>query len=149
MRPFFLRWLVTTLAVRLVTQLDWVGVHADGWMPLVAGGLLLGILNAFIRPLLLLLSLPLIVVTMGLFIFVVNALTLASVGVLIPGFHVEGFWAALFGSMLISVISWILNLLIRSGEEPPLVRRVVVRQEERQSGLPDIKPVKGRVIDEE
>ncbi len=152
MKPFLLRWLITSLAVLLVTQLDWVGVRADGWMPLLAGSLLLGILNAFVRPVLLLLSLPLILVTMGLFLLVVNAITLALVGALIPGFHVDGFWAALFGALLISIVSGILSFLIGNTGEQPLVRRVVVSggEEGRLSqGGQDIKPVRGRVVDDE
>ncbi len=152
MKPFLLRWLITSLAVLLVTQLGWVGVQADGWMPLLAASLLLGILNAVVRPVLLLLSLPLILLTMGLFLLVINAITLALVGVLIPGFHVDGFWAALFGALLISIVSGVLSLLIGGGEGPT-VRRVVVPQagggERLSQGGQEIKPVRGRVVGDE
>ena len=77
---------------------------------------MLGIINAFVRPVLLLLSLPFIIVTMGLFIFVVNALLLMLVSKIIPPFHVAGFWSAFFGSIIISLISWILSSLFRGSD---------------------------------
>lgn len=115
MKPFLIRWLITTMAVLAVSLLPWVGVHADGLGALLGAGLLLGFFNAFLRPVLLLVSLPLILVTAGLFFFVVNAATLYLVGSAIPGFHVDGFWSALFGSMLIGFFSWLLGLFIQPG----------------------------------
>jgi putative membrane protein len=104
---------------------------------LICASLLLGIINAMIRPVLLLLSLPFIVVTLGFFILIVNALMLKLVGVLVWGFHVEGFWSAFFGSILIGIVSWALNGFIR-GEDGRV--HVITRQTQ-------IKQARGRVID--
>ena len=111
MRGFLFRSLLTMLAV-LATAHVVPGISVDGWVPALGAAIVLGLLNAILRPLLLLLSLPFILLTLGLFIFVVNAVLLALTAVLIPGFHVAGFWSAVFGSIVISIISGILNLLV-------------------------------------
>jgi Predicted membrane protein len=112
---FLIRWMVTTLAVMAAA---WVfpGISYDTAGALLGASLLLGIINALVRPVLLLLSLPFILVTMGLFIFVVNALMLLLVSGLVPTFHVDGFWTAFFGSIVISLVSWALSLVFRSSD---------------------------------
>ena len=75
-------------------------------------GLILGVVNVFVRPVLLVLTLPLTLVTLGLFIFVVNALCLGLTAALVPGFDIAGFWSMLFGALVVSVVSWILNGLL-------------------------------------
>jgi putative membrane protein len=115
MAAFVIRWLVTTVAVLVAAHLI-SGISYDSWGALLGASLLLGIINAFVRPVLLLLSLPFIIVTMGLFIFVVNALLLMLVSKIIPPFHVAGFWSAFFGSIIISLISWILSSLFRGSD---------------------------------
>lgn len=115
MSAFLIRWLITTAAV-FVTANIVPGIHCDKFGALLGAALLLGIINAFIRPVLLLLSLPLIIVTMGLFIFVVNALLLMLVSSLVPEFHVAGFWSAFFGSIIISFISWVLSSIFRGSD---------------------------------
>jgi putative membrane protein len=72
----------------------------------------LGILNAFFRPILILLTLPINLLTLGLFTFVVNALLLMLTSSIISGFHVQGFWSAVFGSLVISVVSWLLTSVV-------------------------------------
>jgi putative membrane protein len=74
--------------------------------------LVLGLVNAVIRPLLVLLTLPVTVLTLGLFIFVINGLLFWAVGSLIPGFHVAGFWSGVLGAIIFSIISWILSALV-------------------------------------
>lgn len=115
MGAFVLRWFVTTIAV-LVAERLLPGIQCNGWGTLLGASLLLGIINAFVRPVLLLLSLPFIIVTMGLFIFVVNALLLLLVSMIIPEFHVDGFWNAFFGSIIISLVSWILSSFFRGSD---------------------------------
>jgi putative membrane protein len=78
---------------------------------LIAGGIL-GVINALVRPVLLLLTLPLTLVTLGLFIFVVNAVCLGLTAAVVPGFAITGFWAALGGALVVSIVSWILNGLL-------------------------------------
>jgi putative membrane protein len=112
---FFIRWMVTTIAV-FVAERILPGIKCSGVEALLGASLLLGIINAFVRPFLLLLSLPFIIITMGLFIFVVNALLLLFVSQIIPPFHVDGFWNALFGAIIISMVSWILSSFFRTSD---------------------------------
>ena len=115
MSAFLVRWLVTTIAVLAAERLL-PGIRCDGWGALLGASLLLGIINAFVRPVLLLLSLPFIIVTMGLFIFVVNALLLLLVSKIIPPFQVDGFWTAFFGAIIISLVSWVLSSFFRGSD---------------------------------
>ncbi|HEY5814230.1 MAG TPA: phage holin family protein [Terrimicrobiaceae bacterium] len=115
MAAFVIRWLVTTVAVLIATHLI-PGMSYEGFGTLLGASLLLGIINAFIRPVLLLLSLPWIIMTMGLFIFVINALLLLLVSKIIPGFQVSGFWSAFFGAIVISMVSWLLSSFFRGSD---------------------------------
>lgn len=115
MAAFLIRWFVTTIAVFIAERIL-PGIQCDSTSALLGASLLLGIVNAFVRPILLLLSLPFIIVTMGLFIFVVNALLLMFVSTIIPSFHVDGFWNAFFGSIIISIVSWALSSFFRGSD---------------------------------
>src|SRR5438046_6539328 len=107
MKHFVFRWFITTFAVFVAAPI--VGInYGDRIGCLLAASLLLGIINAFIRPILLLLSLPLILVTLGVFILIINALMLKFVGEIMPCFEVPGFWRAFFGAIIISIISCLL-----------------------------------------
>lgn len=108
---FLKRWLVTTLAV-LVADLLLPGIRYDVASALFLASLLLGFLNAFVRPLLVALSLPFVILTLGLGLWVINALLLLMVGSVIRGFHVDGFGSALLGSLVISLTSGVLNALL-------------------------------------
>lgn len=112
---FLIRWLVTTIAVFAAEKII-PGIHCQSAGALLGASLLLGIINAFVRPILLLLSIPFIILTMGLFILVVNALMLMLVAQIIPSFGVDGFWSAFFGSIVISFVSWILSSFFRSSD---------------------------------
>ncbi|MGH8047599.1 MAG: phage holin family protein [Chthoniobacterales bacterium] len=116
MQPFFMRWIVTTLAVMVVSWVFPNLLSVQGTSALLGGSLLLGIVNALIRPFLLLLSLPFIIATMGLFIFVVNALLLLLVSSMVREFHVDGFWHAFFASIFISIVSWPLSSFFRTSD---------------------------------
>lgn len=115
MTAFLIRWLVTTIAVFAAEKLI-PGIHCNSAGALLGASLLLGIVNAFVRPILLLLSIPFIIVTMGLFILVVNALMLMLVAQIVPSFSVDGFWNAFFGSIVISLVSWILSSFFRTSD---------------------------------
>ncbi len=115
MAAFIIRWFVTTIAVFVATKLV-PGIKCEPVEALLGASLLLGIINAFVRPVLMLLSLPFIIVTMGLFIFVINALLLLFVSKLIPSFYVDGFWSAFFGAIIISFVSWILSSFFRTSD---------------------------------
>jgi len=123
MRGFFIRSAMTTVAVLVAAHLV-PGIAVDGWVSALGAALVLGVLNAAVRPLLLLLSLPFILFTLGLFIFVVNAALLGLAAWLVPGFHVAGFWPAVLGSVVISLISGVLNFLVGgTGRVEVAVRR--------------------------
>jgi putative membrane protein len=107
--------LINTLAV-LVAVYIVPGIHYQTWLDLLIASLLLGILNAFIRPFLMLASLPLLIFSLGLFMLVINALLLDFVGYLLrPQFAVIDFSAAFWGALIISIVSLILNTLTRTG----------------------------------
>ena len=115
MRHFVFRWAITTLAVVIAASvID--GIRYDSAGALLSAALLLGILNAFVRPILLLLMAPLIILTLGLFIFVVNGLLLLLVNDLVHGFHVDSFGSAFWGAILISIVSWILSAFFRGSD---------------------------------
>jgi len=107
-KKFLQSWLINTIAVLIAAQIVH-GIRYDSTAGLIIATLLLGVLNAFLRPLLLLLSLPLVVVTLGLFIVVINAVLLYWVGNLLRDFHVDTFRSAFWGALLISIITVVLN----------------------------------------
>ncbi|MDA8124780.1 MAG: phage holin family protein [Deltaproteobacteria bacterium] len=111
MRGVLIRWLILTAAVLIASwALD--GIQVDGLLPAILAAATLGILNAFLRPLLILLTLPVNILTLGLFTFIINALLLQIVSSLIPGFAVHGFWTAVLGALIVSVVSGLLNSFI-------------------------------------
>lgn len=122
LKDFLKRWVIGTLAVLVATKIV-PGINYDRWDDLLIATLILGILNSILRPLLLLLSLPLLVLTLGLFSLVINAGLLYFVNVLLPGFHVGTFWDALFGALIISVVTLFLNTITGSGNARVEVRR--------------------------
>lgn len=115
LKPFLQRWLINTLAVLVAANVV-TGIHYDTVAALLVASLLLGIMNAFLRPVLLLLSLPLLIVTLGLFTLVINALLLYFVGWLVGPFYVDSFSAAFWGSLVASLVSLVANSLIGTGE---------------------------------
>ena len=115
MRHFVFRWIVTALGV-VAAAFMIRGIRYDSATALIGAALLLGILNAFVRPILLILSAPLILLTLGFFILVINALMLYWVSGLVPGFHVDGFSSAFWGAILIGIISWMLSAFFRGSD---------------------------------
>jgi putative membrane protein len=111
MRGIALRWLTLTGAILLASyMLD--GIHVSGFASALGAAAILGILNAFFRPIALILTLPINILTLGLFTFVINAVMLKMASGVISGFDVRGFWPAIFGSLIISLVSWGLNTFI-------------------------------------
>lgn len=106
MTGFLLRTALVAVGLWLATQLL-PGLEFDGPITLLAAALLLGIVNAVIRPLAILLTLPLTLVTLGVFLAVINAAMLGLVAWLLDGFRLNGFWSALLGSLLVSLTSWV------------------------------------------
>lgn len=108
---FLLRVLLNAVAVLLAARIV-PGIYVTGASAALVAGLVLGVINAVIRPVLIILTLPFTILTLGLFIFIVNAICLALVAWLVPGFGVHGFAAALLGSIFISLVSWVLSALL-------------------------------------
>jgi putative membrane protein len=111
MRGILLKWLINTLAL-LITAYVVKGIQVRGITPLVLAAALLGILNALIRPIFLILTLPINILTLGLFTFIINGAMLWFVSLIIKGFVIQGFWPAVIGALIISLVSWFFNWLL-------------------------------------
>ena len=136
MRHFIFRWAITAFAVFVAAPI--VGLsYGNSLACLLGASLLLGIANAFVRPILLILSAPLILLSLGFFILIVNGLMLLIVGQILPCFTIPGFWSAFFGALIISVVSWMLSAFFKGSDG-----RVHVLTHHTQ-----IKTVRGRVIE--
>jgi putative membrane protein len=119
------RWLVVALGVMLATRIV-PGIKCDDGATLVSVVLLLSFFNAILKPLLVLFTLPFILVTMGLGVLVINALLFLFVGRLVQGFHVEGFWSAFGGALVVSVTNWVISAFTRGARpaaRPPAERK--------------------------
>jgi putative membrane protein len=111
MHRFLIKTFVTALAIFVVVNiLPWIEV--EGFLSLVVTAILLGVLNAILRPILIFLTLPITIVSFGLFIFVINGIILYLVSMLVPGFKILNIWAAILASILISIISGAINWLM-------------------------------------
>ena len=127
MRGLVVRWLVSAAALYL-TSLIVRGIEIHGLFPLLFAAVTIGVLNAVVRPFILLLTLPLNVLTLGLFTLVVNAGMLWMASKVVIGFEVHGFWAALGGWLLMSLFTFLINALIGETGRIEIVRmRHVVR----------------------
>jgi len=109
-----LHWLASTLAV-FITAYVLPGVEVSGFMAALSAALIIGILNAFIRPVLLVLTLPINVLTFGLFTLAINAGLIMLASKLVPGFFVDGFFWALAFSLMLSLVNWFLHRMEKRG----------------------------------
>ena len=113
---FLARLVLNGLAIIIAAWLL-PGIHISSSLSALLAGVILGFVNAIVRPVLFFLTLPLTLLTLGLFIFVLNAICFGLTAWLVPGFSVDGFFSAVFGALLVSVVSWILNgLVVGRGE---------------------------------
>ncbi len=112
MKIFLLRWFINTISLFVVVNIV-SGITVSSWVCAIAAALVLGLLNAFLRPLILLLTLPVNLLTLGLFTLLVNAFMFYLASVLVKGFEISDFGHAFLGALLFSVISFLLNMLIR------------------------------------
>jgi putative membrane protein len=108
---FVLRVLVNAATIALASALI-PGIRLDGAWPALLAGVVLGLVNALVRPVLVVLTLPLTIVTLGLFLLVLNGLCLALTAWLVPGFDLDGFLPAVLGALVISVVSWVLTAFV-------------------------------------
>src|SRR5277367_5705333 len=111
-----LTWVLNAIALLAVAYLL-PGISVADLTSALIAALVLGLINTFIRPLLILLTLPATLLTLGLFIFVINGLLFWFVGSYVSGFHVAGFWSGVFGAILYSIISWALSAILLHGKK--------------------------------
>lgn len=138
LKPFLVRWLCTTIAVAVAVE--HTHMEAANWLALVGTALFLGIINAAIRPILLVLSVPFIILSLGFFILILNALLLWVAGGLVPGFIVGGFWNAFFGAIIVGLVNFVLSIFIKTPEG---------RYRMVTTAPGEMKQVQGRVVGEE
>lgn len=110
---FIIRLLVNAIALFLISYFHLFGIYADSTSALLIGALVLGLANAIVRPILMVLSCPLVILTLGLFTLIVNGIIFYFVFKWLPGWHVPGFWPAFWAALVVSVISWIVSLIIK------------------------------------
>ena len=125
MRGFLVRLLITALGLWVADQLL-PGIVITGTGALIVSALLLGFVNALIRPIIFILTLPLTVLTLGLFILVVNGISLALVAWLVSGFHVAGLWSATLGAIIVSLTSWVASHFVGGSGRIERMHRVEV-----------------------
>ncbi len=104
-----IRWIISALAI-VVAAYILPGVHVDGFFTALVTAVVLGILNAFIKPILIILTLPITILTLGLFTFVINALLILITSFIVPGFRVDSFWWAIAFGILLAIIHYFINL---------------------------------------
>ncbi len=122
MTGFILRGLIAALGLWLATEsVD--GIHIASPAILILAGLLLGVVNAVVRPLVLILTLPFTVLTLGFFILIINAAMLGLVALLLPGFDIAGFGAAFWAALIVTLISWLGSWLIGPRGKIEIVRK--------------------------
>jgi putative membrane protein len=119
---FLLRVLVNAVAIVVAAAIV-PGINVSGVPAALGAGLVLGLVNAVVRPILLLLTLPLTLLTLGLFLFVLNGLCLWLTSSLVKGFEIHGFWPAVFGALLVSVVSWALTAFLSDRGEIIVITR--------------------------
>ncbi len=111
MKGLVVRWLILTIAILAAAYLI-QGIYVHSFVSAFFAAAVLGILNTLVRPVLIILTLPINILTLGLFTFVINALLLKITAAFIPGFDLQGFLPAVLGALVISVVNWLLHLLI-------------------------------------
>ena len=109
MIQLLLRWVVLAVAVYVATKIRFLGIVCNDWAALLTVSLLLGIANAVVKPILMLITLPAILISFGVFVVFINAGLFYLVGSLVSGFQVPSFWSALGGSVVISLVSFVLS----------------------------------------
>ena len=109
---FLVHWLVVGVALWVTTQVVG-GVHVSSLQVFVIAALVLGLVNALVRPVITILTLPLTIITLGLFYLVVNGLAFGLAAALVPGFSVDGFGSAVLGALVVSIVSWVFGLVTK------------------------------------
>jgi len=136
MNGLFIRWLILTAAIIFASYIM-DGIHVSGFFSAFFAAAILGILNAVFRPILIILTLPINILSLGLFTFVINAILLKMASGVISGFDVHGFWTAVFGSLIISLVSWLLSSFIN---EQGRVEYIDLKKRDDNSGSDESYP---------
>ena len=126
MKGFLFRLVITALGLWAAETII-PGIHIDRWEHLIVAALLLGIVNAIIRPIILILTLPLTVLTLGLFILVVNGISVGLVAWLMPGFTLSGLGAAILASIVVGLTSWCASAFVGGSGRIERYRRIDVK----------------------
>jgi putative membrane protein len=134
----FIKWIILTAAV-MVTAYLFDSISVAGFFSAFFAAAVIGMLNMLLRPILLVLTLPVNVMTFGLFTFLINALMLKIASGLISGFTVTGFWGTVFGAIVISIVNWILNVFLAA-----FIQRGNMETSEKTSGEIELKKRGGR-----
>jgi putative membrane protein len=108
MSIFLVQWFLTAVSLGVAA---WVlpGLHVTSWPALAVAALVLGFVNAIVRPILLIITLPLTVLTLGLFYLVVNGMAFGLAAAIVPGFEVDSFWWAILGALVVGMVSWLIG----------------------------------------
>ncbi len=114
MTRIIVRWLILTIAI-MAASYTISGVYVEDFFSAFFAAAVLGLLNTFFRPFLIILTLPINILTLGLFTFVINAVLIKMASGVISGFEVTGFWAAILAALIISIVNWLLGILLRDG----------------------------------
>lgn len=125
MRGFLARVVITAVGL-LIARAIIPGIVIVGWGNLFVAALLLGLVNAFVRPILFILTLPLTILTLGFFLLVLNGISLSLVAWLMPGFSVSGLWAATLGALCVTITSWFANGFVGSSGKLERYHRVEI-----------------------
>ena len=112
MRNFLIHWLITAIALAVGARIV-PGIHVSSLAALVVSGLVLGVVNAFVRPVLVVLTLPITILTLGLFYLIVNGAAFGIAAALVPGFTVASLGSAIGGALVVGLVSWLLGWVLR------------------------------------
>lgn len=135
MKAFLVRWAVMLVAIFIAANLSFLGIRYDSAGALIATALVLSLINTFVKPVLMVITLPFILLTFGLLVLMINAALFSLAGSMVDGFHVESFGSALGGAIVVSLVSFLLNTDRKT---------VIVHQRTRTGGPP---PGRGPIID--
>jgi putative membrane protein len=116
------KWLILTVSVLAAAYII-DNIHVTGFFAALFAAAAIGFLNMFFRPVLLVLTLPINILSLGMFTFLINALMLKMASGIIPGFTVVGFWSTVFGAIVISIVNWFLNMIVADTTKPGRMRR--------------------------
>lgn len=139
MPRLLIRWIVLTFSIWMLPSL-FSGIHVDGFSSALAAAAIMGVLNVLVRPILIVITFPLTVLSLGLFLFVINAIIFKFAGALVAGLQVDSFGSAFLGALVVSLVSWVIDLSITKQDGK---RLIVVRRGSTERPVIDLNPRDG------